>query len=102
MKNRIRKGDTVHVRSGKDKGVKGRVLAVMPAQGKALVEHVNVARKHRRQRGPRDQGGIVSIEMPIDTCKLSLVSDDAPTRVRAEIGEDGTRRRISVRTGKTI
>lgn len=102
MKTVIRKGDVVQVLSGKDKGQTGRVLSVMPQEGKALVEHVSVARKHRRQRSAQDQGGIVSIEMPIPLCKLALVSDDLPTRVRIVRDENGNRKRISVRTGKEV
>ena len=102
MKTVIRKGDMVQVLSGKDKGQRGRVLSVMPKEGKALVEHVCVARKHRKARSAQDQGGIVSIEMPIALCKLALVSDDMPTRVRIERDENGARKRISVRTGKEV
>jgi large subunit ribosomal protein L24 len=102
VKTRIKKGDTVMVLSGKDRGREGRVLAVMLEQGRALVEHVNVARKHRRQRSQRDMGGIASIEAPIALCKLSLLSDGAPTRVRMQTNTDGTRQRISTRTGKPI
>lgn len=102
MKTRIKKGDIVEVRSGKDKGRRGRVLSVLAAKGKALVEHVNVARKHRRQRSMRDQGGIVSVEMPIPLSRVMLLSDDRPTRVRIEVGADGQPKRVSVRTGKTI
>jgi len=102
VKTRIRKGDIVEARSGKDKGRRGRVLAVMPEKGTALVEHINVARKHRRARSYRDQGGIVSVEAPILLCKLMLVSDDVPTRVRVEVDDSGHRHRVAVRTGKTI
>ncbi len=102
VKTVIRKGDMVQVLSGKDKGQKGRVLSVMPKAGKALVEHVGVARKHRRQRSAQDQGGIVSIEMPVPLCKLALLSDDMPTRVRIVRDENGARKRVSVRTGKDI
>jgi large subunit ribosomal protein L24 len=102
VKSRIKKDDIVIVRSGKDRGVKGRVLAVMPDEGRALVEHVNVVRKHRRPRGQRDRGGIVSMEAPVPVCKLMAISDDRPTRTRIETDEQGQRRRVSVRTGKAI
>ena len=102
MNTRIRKGDTVEVLSGKDKGLRGRVLAVQPDEGKAVVEHINMARRHRKRRSARDQGGIVSIEMPIPQCKLMLLSDDKPTRMRIEVDDKGERRRVSVRTGKAI
>jgi large subunit ribosomal protein L24 len=102
VKTRIRKGDTVQVRSGKDKGRRGRVLNVTPGDGRALVESINISRRHRRARGPRDQGGIVSMESPLPLSKLMLVSDEQPTRVRIEVGEDGTRRRVAVKTGKAL
>ncbi|MCX7050235.1 MAG: 50S ribosomal protein L24 [Candidatus Sumerlaeota bacterium] len=102
MKTRIKKGDTVEVRSGKDKGLRGRVLAVIPGEGKAVVEHINMARRHRKRRSARDQGGIVSIEKPMPLCKLMLLSDDRPTRVRIETDDKGESRRISVRTGKVV
>jgi len=92
----------VVVRSGRDKGSRGRVLAVLPDKGRAIVEHINVARKHRRQRSMRDTGGITSVEMPIALCKLMLLSDDKPTRVRIQVGDSGLRQRVSVKTGKTI
>jgi large subunit ribosomal protein L24 len=102
VKTHIKKGDMVVVRSGRDKGAQGRVLAVIPDAGRAVVEHVNVARKHRRQRSARDTGGITSVEMPIALSKLMLLSDNKPTRVRIQVGEGGVRQRISVKTGKTI
>lgn len=102
MKTRIRKGDMVQVLSGKDKYSTGRVLAVLPNEGRALVEGVNIVRQHRRARGPRDQGGIASIEAPLALSKLALLSDEKPTRVRIEVNEDGTRKRVAVKTGKEI
>ena len=90
------------MRSGKDKGLRGRVLMVMPNEGKAVVEHINMARKHRKRRTARDQGGIASVEMPTPLCKLTLLSDDRPTRVRIETDDKGERRRISIRTGKVV
>lgn len=102
MKNRIRKGDIVEVLSGRDKGRRGRVLEVMPKEGRALVEHINMVHKHRRQRSQRDQGGIINVEQPLALCKLMLVSDDTPTRVRYERDDEGRKQRIAVRTGRPV
>jgi len=102
VKTRIKKGDTVEVLSGKDRGRRGRVLAVLAEKGKALVEHVNVARKHRKRRSYRDQPGIASIEMPVPMCKLMLVAEGVASRVRIQTTADGRKQRVAIRNGKVI
>lgn len=69
----IKKGDTVVVLSGKDKGKKGAVLEVMPKEGKVIVEKVNVATCHTKPRKQGDQGGIIKKEIPMYACKVALV-----------------------------
>ena len=70
----IKKNDTVIVLSGKDKGVKGKVLVAMPAENKVIVEKVNVATCHTKPRRQGETGGIVKKETPIRTCSNSIKS----------------------------
>ena len=72
----IKKNDTVIVLSGKDKGVKGKVLEAMPSENKVLVEKVNVATCHTKPRKQGEQGGIVKRETPIRACKVALLCNN--------------------------
>ena len=103
MAARIRKGDTVVVISGRDKGKTGNVLKVMPAERRALVQGVHVAKRHQRQTQTQ-QGGIVEKEMPIHLSNVSLVdpADGEPTRVGFRTLEDGRKVRFSRRSGEMI
>ena len=79
----VKKGDTIVVLSGKDKGKQGKVLKSDPKGGKVIVEGVNVAMKHRKPRKQGEEGGIVKMETPIYACKVMLVCPKCgkPTRV---------------------
>jgi large subunit ribosomal protein L24 len=103
---KVKKGDTVVVIAGKDKGAKGKVIQAYPDRNKVLVEGVNRIKKHTRitqtQRGAQS-GGIVTQEAAIDVSNVMIVGDDGkPTRVGYKIDEDGRKVRISRRTGKEI
>jgi large subunit ribosomal protein L24 len=103
---KIRRGDTVEVVAGKDKGARGKVLAALPQAGKVLVEGVNRVKKHTRirttQRGAKT-GGIVTQEAPIDVSNVMVVdSDGKPTRVGYRIDENGQKVRIARTTGKDL
>jgi large subunit ribosomal protein L24 len=103
---KIKKGDTVVVIAGKDKGAKGKVNQSNPERGKVLVEGVNRIKKHTRitqtQRGAQS-GGIVTQEAAIDVSNVMIVGDDGkPTRVGYKFDDDGRKVRISRRTGKEI
>ncbi|KAA9162911.1 50S ribosomal protein L24 [Amycolatopsis acidicola] len=103
---KVKKGDTVVVISGKDKGAKGKVIQAYPERQRVLVEGVNRIKKHTRitqtQRGAQS-GGIVTQEAPIHVSNVMVVdSDGKPARVGYRIGEDGKKVRISRRTGKDI
>jgi large subunit ribosomal protein L24 len=103
---KIKKGDTVVVIAGKDKGAKGKVIQAYPERNKVLVEGVNRIKKHTRitqtQRGAQS-GGIVTQEAAIDVSNVMIVGDDGkPTRVGYKINDDGRKVRISRRTGKEI
>jgi large subunit ribosomal protein L24 len=103
---KIKKGDTVVVIAGKDKGAKGKVIAAFPRQDKVLVEGVNRIKKHERirttQRGAKT-GGIVTQEAPIHISNVAIVdSDGNPTRIGYRIDDNGQKVRIARRSGKEI
>ena len=99
----IKKNDTVIVLSGKDKGVKGKVLEAMPADNKLIVEKVNVATCHTKPRKQGETGGIVKKETPIRTCKVALYCDKCEKGVRVGYKvEDGKKTRICRKCGKEI
>ncbi len=103
---KIKKGDTVVVIAGKDKGAKGKVIAAFPRQDKVLVEGVNRVKKHERirtnQRGSKT-GGIVTQEAPIHISNVQVLDDQGkPTRIGYRIDENGTKVRIAVKSGEQI
>jgi large subunit ribosomal protein L24 len=103
---KVKKGDTVVVIAGKDKGAKGKVIMAYPERDRVLVEGVNRIKKHTRitqtQRGAQS-GGIVTQEAPIHVSNVMVVdADGKPTRVGYRFGEDGKKVRISRRNGKDI
>jgi large subunit ribosomal protein L24 len=103
---KVKKGDTVVVIAGKDKGAKGKVIKAFPDRDKVLVEGVGRVKKHTaqsaNQRGAQS-GGIVTQEAPIHVSNVMVVdSDGKPSRVGYRIGEDGKKVRISRRNGKDI
>lgn len=104
MSLKIKKNDTVYVRAGKDRGRTGRVLIVMPDEDKALVEGVNMVRKHERQRRQGQPSGIVSKEAPIPLCRLMLVDPktNQPGRFRTVTKPDGTKVRVHAKTGNEV
>tara|TARA_Y100001001_G_C7839713_1_gene250187 strand:+ start:62 stop:412 length:351 start_codon:yes stop_codon:yes gene_type:complete len=102
-KLKIRKGDEVIVRTGRDRGKKGQVLKVMPAENRAIVQGVNMVTKHRRP-SPTAAGGIERIEAPIHVSNLA-VSDPKSgeaTRVAFKFLEDGSKVRVAKRSGEQI
>ncbi|SCE86396.1 LSU ribosomal protein L24P [Micromonospora purpureochromogenes] len=106
MTVKVKKGDTVVVIAGKDKGAKGKVIAAYPRQDKVLVEGVNRVKKHTRisttQRGAKT-GGIVTQEAPIHVSNVQVVdSEGKPTRVGYRIDDNGQKVRIARSTGKDL
>ena len=102
----IKKGDTVKVIAGRDKGAEGKVIQVLREQERVIVEGVNRIKKHTRitttQRGAQT-GGIVTQEAPIHVSNVMVVdSDNRPTRVGFRKDEDGRSVRIARRSGKDI
>ncbi|MET8309888.1 50S ribosomal protein L24 [Micromonospora sp. NPDC005173] len=106
MTVKVKKGDTVVVITGKDKGAKGKVIAAYPRQDKVLVEGVNRVKKHTRisttQRGAKT-GGIVTQEAAIHVSNVQVLdSDGKPTRVGYRIDDNGQKVRIARSTGKDL
>ena len=99
---KIKKGDTVVVLSGKDKGKTGTVTQALPKDGKVVVEGVNIATRHRKPTQAEPQGGLVRQEAPLHISKVAHVTADGkPTRVRFET-QDGKKVRVAVKTGEKI
>ena len=104
---RIKKGDTVYVRTGEYKGKTGRVLHVDPDKGVVLVEGINRRKRHQRPTQKNPKGGIISVEAPIQASNVSLYSSTlgGPTKVSSRvIDEGGRKRRIRIcrKTGEEI
>jgi large subunit ribosomal protein L24 len=100
---KIKKGDTVVVLTGRDKGKSGEVLRALPRESKVVVQGINIAKRHTRQ-SPTSQGGIVEKEMPIHVSNVSHIDpkDNKPTRVGFKILKDGTKQRVAKRSGEAI
>jgi len=107
MAMKIKKGDSVVVLSGKYKGKNGKVLRIVTSKKderkKAVVEGVNIVKKHNKQSAT-NKGGIESIEMPIFLCKLALLDPKTskPTRVGFKKLEDGKKVRFAKKSGETL
>ena len=92
---KIKKGDTVQVITGKDKGKQGEVQRVLPKDGKVIVSGVNTASKHAKARRANEQAGIVDRDMPIHISNVQLVHKGKPVRVGYQIDKDGTKVRVA-------
>jgi large subunit ribosomal protein L24 len=102
-KLKIKKGDRVVVLAGRDKGKRGEVLQVIPAENRALVQGINVVRRHQKQ-SPQQDGGIVAKEAPIHISNIAIEdpSDGSPSRVGFKFTDDGRKVRFAKRSGETI
>ena len=100
----IKKGDTVYVNSGEDKGKTGRVLKVLVKENRAIVEGVNMASKSTKPSAKNPQGGIVKQEASLHVSKLNLIDPKSgkPTRISIKIKEDGSKVRVSKKSGEEI
>ena len=99
----IKKDDTVIVISGDDKGTKGKVIAVSPEEGKAIVEGVNVQKKHVKPRKQGEAGGILDVEGAVYVSKLQLFCSNCNKGVRVGYKtEDGKKVRVCKKCGKEI
>lgn len=105
MKNLyIRKGDTVQVMKGKDRGKRGKVLKVQPGERRVVVEGVNRAKKHMRPSKANPQGGIIDWELPVDLSNVMLVCGgcDSATRIGRKHVSEGAMVRICKRCEREI
>ncbi len=103
VKIKIKKGDTVKVISGNDRGSEGRVLEVFPEKNTAIVEGVNMISKHSRPSAKNSQGGIVKKEAPVQISNLMLVDKAGNvTRVGRLVKEDGSIVRYSKKSKEEI
>jgi large subunit ribosomal protein L24 len=104
VRTKITAGDTVRVMRGEDKGKEGKVLRVHLKKGRATVEGVNIVKRHRKARRPEEQSGIIEMPAPVALSNLMLLDPKtgAPTRVRARVDADGTKERISAKSGDAI
>lgn len=101
---KLRKGDIVQVTKGKDSGKKGKIINVLPEGKRALVEGINLVKKHKRQTRQDQQGGIVSIERPISIANLLYVckSCSRPVRIGFRIQNDKTKVRFCKNCNETV
>ena len=103
-KVRLRKGDSVIILKGKDKGKKGNILRIYPEKEKVIVERVNFAKRHTRPTQKNPQGGILEREAPIHVSNLALfcAKCNAARRFRNLVLKDGKKTRICVKCGETL
>ena len=100
----VTKGDTVRVVRGDDKGKEGKIIRVYTKTGRVTIEGVNIVKRHRRARTPDEQSGIIDFPAPIHASNVMLLDPKSgtPTRTRRQIDDDGTKERISVKSGEAI
>ncbi|MEX2355766.1 MAG: 50S ribosomal protein L24 [Thermaerobacterales bacterium] len=100
----IRKGDTVVVLAGKDRGKQGKVQRVIPNDQRVIVEGINLAKKHRKPTRQVMQGGIVEQPAPLHVSNVMVVCKQCgePTRIATRVSADGSRARECKRCGETI
>ena len=100
----IKKGDTVYVNAGEDKGKTGRVLRVLVKEQRAVVEGINMVSKHTKPNAKHPQGGIITMEAPVHVSNLNLLDpkSNRPTRIGRRIDEAGQKVRYSKKSGEEI
>ena len=100
----ITRGDTVRIVRGDDKGKEGKVIRVHLKTGRVTIEGINLVKKHRRARRAEEQSGIIEMPAPMALSNVMLMDPKSgePTRVRARIDTDGTKERVSVKSGQPI
>ena len=100
----VRKGDTVIVVAGKERGKKGKVLRVIPEKGRVVVERINLIKKHQKPTQKVRQGGIIEREGSIHLSNVMLIdpASDKPTRVGMKALSDGKKVRVARRSGEML
>ena len=104
VKLHVVKGDSVRVMRGEDKGKEGKILRVYMKTGRVVVDGVNIVKRHRKARRADEQSAIVDFPAPIHASNVMLIDPKSgePTRARARIDEDGTKERVSAKSGEPI
>ena len=103
QKMHVRRGDRVRVMRGNHAGAEGTVLRVLTKENRVVVEGVNLRKRHQRPSQANPEGGIVTFEAPIHASNVMLVDPKGnATRVRSRIDKDGTKERVSVKSGDAI
>lgn len=102
MARHVRKGDTVVITTGSNKGVVGEILRVIPDKSQVIIKGVNLRTKHLKPNRLNPQGGIITKEAPIHISNVSPSVDGKPSRVRFETKPDGSKVRIAVKGGKVL
>ncbi len=99
----VKKGDTVVVLSGKDKGKQGKIIQALPKKSQVIVEDVNKVKRHTKPSLKAPQGGIIAKEMPLNVCKVQLVCPacNKPTRI-AHKSVDGKNLRVCKKCGEVV
>jgi large subunit ribosomal protein L24 len=100
----VLKGDTVRVVRGDDKGKQGKVLRVFPKTGRITIEGVNIVKRHRKARKAEEQSQIMEMPAPVHASNVMLLDPKSgqPTRTRTRVDTDGTKERLSARSGDAI
>ena len=103
VKLKIKKGDKVVVTTGRDKGKSGDVLAVFPSENRAIVQGVNMVKRHQKQTA-QSEGGIINREGKIHISNLAIAdpTDGSASRIGYKLNDDGTKSRIAKRSGEVI
>jgi len=101
---KIRRDDIVQVIKGRDVGKKGKVLKIMPKEFRAIVEGINLVKKHRRKTQQDQQGGVVSIESPVSVANLKPFCKrcNRPVKVGVTVLKDGTKSRFCKTCKETL
>lgn len=100
----VSRGDTVRIMRGDDKGKEGAVIRVDLKKARVTVEGINIVKKHRRARRAEEESGIIAMPAPMAVSNVMLLDPKSgkPTRVRARIDADGTKERVSAKSGEPI
>jgi large subunit ribosomal protein L24 len=104
MLARVKKNDTVMVIAGKERGKIGKVLQVLPKEDRAIVERLNIVKRHLKPRGPQNPGGIIEKEAPIHLSNIMPMCEkcNAPVRVGTRRLDDGSKARFCRRCGELL
>ena len=103
-KYQVKKNDMVMVITGRERGKTGKVIKVIPAEGRVIIERLNIVKRHSKPRGAASPGGIVEKEAPIAISNVMVFCDrcNAPVRVGVKAADDGTRSRVCRRCGEAL